>query len=504
MTGSPGKRYNTAMIRLLDQKTIKTAGLLAGPLLFLAFLLLPLPLAPRAQIVAGILAWVVVYWFSEAIPLAATALMGVVLCVALGAADAREAFAPFADPTIFLFLGSFLLAKGLEVHGLDRRIAYRIVSSRWVGDDPVRLLLAYGAVTAFISMWISNTAAAAMMLPVGLGLIRALQDESQDSGAHDRFAVGILLMTALGASVGGIGTPVGTPPNVIGIAMIENLAGVRIPFFQWMLFAVPLLVVMFLLLFGILLRFHGPGTLTVDVVKLREKRIGLGPLSPGERNVLAAFGVAVALWIVPGVLALLWGADSPLVGAFGRRFPEAAAAMIGALLLFVLPKDLQRMEPSLTWEQALEIDWGTLLLFGGGLSLGSLMFQSGLAESVGRGILAVSGADSCWGIAFAAILVSILASEVTSNTATANMVVPVVISLCVAAGVNPVPPALGATLGASWGFMLPVSTPPNAIVFGSGLVPLRAMLRVGWVFDLVGCLVLWAGLRILLPLVGLA
>ena len=179
-------------------------------------------------------------------------------------------------------------------------------------------------------------------------------------------------------------------------------------------------------------------------------------------------------------------------------------SLVGAVLLFLLPVNWKKREFTISWKQAVSIDWGTLLLFGGGLSLGNLMFQTGLADRIGQGLLAVSGAESLWGVTFAAVFIAILASEATSNTAAANMVVPVIISLAVAAGIDPVPPALGAVLGCSWGFMLPVSTPPNAIVYGSGMVPIVRMIRAGFLFDLAGGLLIWIGLRLLLPLVGLA
>jgi sodium-dependent dicarboxylate transporter 2/3/5 len=203
-------------------------------------------------------------------------------------------------------------------------------------------------------------------------------------------------------------------------------------------------------------------------------------------------------------LALLFGTQSAAARFYNSRFPEAAAALLAALLLFVLPVNWPAREFTLSWRQAVGIDWGTLLLFGGGITLGELMFQTGLAEAIGQGLLRLSGATSVWGITLAAIFIAVIISETTSNTASANMVVPVIISLSLAAGVNPVPPAIGATLGSSWGFMLPVSTPPNAIVYGSGLVPITKMLRAGILFDLAGGLVIWLGLRVLLPLVGLA
>jgi sodium-dependent dicarboxylate transporter 2/3/5 len=434
-------------------------GFVLGPAAGAVLLLLPLPgLTREAHTLAAVIAWVVVWWIGEPVPLPVTALWGAVLCVLTGVAPAKAAFAAFADPMIFLFLGSFLLAEAMSVHGLDRRFAYSLMSMRWIGDRPGRLLFVFGAIAAFISMWISNTATAAMMFPIGLGIIAAMSGPSEKKGdaavPPSRFAIGMMLMTSYAASAGGIGTPVGTPPNIIGLALIKKFTGVDIPFFRWMLFAVPLLIVMYFILFGLLSLLHRP--------------------EPGT---------------------LRGGGD------FIRR---ERAALVAGLLLFVLPVDRRKREFTLTWRQALNIDWGTLLLFGGGITLGELMFRTGLADAVGHGLLRLSGASSLWGITLAAVFIAILVSETTSNTASANMVVPVIISLAMAAGVNPVPPAVGATLGASWGFMLPVSTPPNAIIYSSGLVPITKMIRAGVLFDLLGGLTIWVGLRLLLPLVGLA
>jgi sodium-dependent dicarboxylate transporter 2/3/5 len=386
------------------------------------------------------------------------------------------------------------------------------MSLKWVGNSTGRILFVYGAICAFISMWISNTATTAMMFPIGLGIIYAMADIMIAKSGKDvdptrlRYGTGMMLMAAYAASAGGIGTPVGTPPNLIGIAMIEKYAHVKIPFFQWMLFAIPLLIIMYILLYLIMYYMHKPEMAKIEgsheyVKKEKEK---LGKWTAGQKNALIAFFVTVILWIIPGFLAVIYGATAPESKAYSEVMPEAVAALIGAGLLFILPVNWKEREFTISWKQATKIDWGTLLLFGGGITLGNLMFETKLAEAVGKGLLAFSGASSVWGVTFAAIFIAILVSEATSNTAAANMVVPVMISLSIVAGINPVPPAIGATIGASWGFMLPVSTPPNAIVYGSGMIPITKMIRAGVVFDVIGGVLLWLGLRVLLPLVGLA
>jgi sodium-dependent dicarboxylate transporter 2/3/5 len=491
----------------------RRGSLFLGPLLGLAVRLMPMPgISSEAHALAAIIAWIVVWWIGEPVPIPVSALLGAVLCILAGVADAKTVLAPFAEPTIFLFLGSFIMARAMSVHGLDRRFAFGIMSRRWIGDRAWRILFAYGAISAFISMWISNTATTAMMFPIGLGIITAMAGlmekkcGKKTDPARFRFASGMMLMAAYASSTGGIGTPVGTPPNLIGLAMIEKFTGVKIPFFKWMLFALPMLVAMYVVLFLMLYALHRPEMPVIAGSReyVRQELAKLGPWSRGQKNALAAFLVTVCLWVIPGFLAVFWGSVSLPAKWYGGHLPEAAAALIGAVLLFLLPVDWKKREFTITWRQAVDIDWGTLLLFGGGLSLGNLMFSTRLADHVGQGLLRISGAETLWGITFAAVFIAIIASETTSNTAAANMVVPVIISLALAAGVNPVPPALGAILGCSWGFMLPVSTPPNAIVYGSGLVPIVTMIRAGFLFDLAGGLLIWTGLRLLLPLVGLA
>lgn len=484
-------------------------GLFLGPIVGLIIYFLPFEsLSPQAHILAAILGFVCVWWVTEPIPIPVSALLGAVLCVMFNVADARKVFTPFADPVIFLFLGSFILANAMALHGLDKRFAYKILSIKWIGNHSGRLLFTFGGITAFISMWLSNTATTAMMFPIALGIIAAYNSSSSDKNGGStkptKFATGLMLMTAYAASAGGIGTPVGTPPNLIGLGMLERLANIRIPFFQWMIFAIPLLIIMYLCLYGLMYFLHKPekSEMNNNNEMIAVKAASLGRLSKGEINCLIAFFTAVVLWVTPGIIAIIYSTNSEIYKIYNSIFPEAIVALIAAILLFLLPVNRSKGEYTISWRQAVKIDWGTLILFGGGMALGSLMFETKLAESIGRGLLSFSGMNSMWGITLAAIFISILVSEATSNTASANMVIPVVISICMAANINPVPPAIGATLGASWGFMLPVSTPPNSIVYGSGLVPITKMIRAGFLFDIIGGLIIWLGLMILSPIVG--
>ena len=475
----------------------RTIGLFLGPLVFLILLLAPLPLPLPAHRIAAILAMMVVLWVTEALPLPVTALLGPVLAVLLRVVPVRTAFSSFADPIIFVFIGSFILAEAMFVHGVDRRIAYTALSWRFVGTSATRILITFGAVTAVLSMWMSNTATTAMMFPIGLSIVAHLA-RSGMAGAR-QFAMVMMLITSFGASIGGIATPVGTPPNLIGIGMLERISGVDITFFQWMLIGVPAGALMFGL---VALQFHFIGARHVTVGEesirmVRDELAKLGPLSRGQRNVLMAFGLTVVLWVAPGLFAIAGLDASPFARAFAQAIPESIAAMIGALLLFVLPVDWNARRFTLTWDQALKIDWGIVLLFGGGLAMGELAFSTGLAEAMGKGITAWLPSQTTVALTMLFTGVAIVLSEATSNTAAANMIVPIAIAVAQAAGVSPLEPALGATLGASMGFMMPVSTPPNAIVYSSGFIPITAMMRYGILLDVAGYVVI-VGLVLLL------
>jgi sodium-dependent dicarboxylate transporter 2/3/5 len=434
----------------------------------------------------------VVFWVTEALPLAVTALIGPVLAVVLRVVPARAAFAPFADPIIFLFIGSFMLAEAMFVHGLDRRIAFSALSSRLVGGSPVRILIAFGGVSALISMWISNTATTAMMFPIGLSIVAHLTEGREADRGSREFATAMMLICAFGASIGGIGTPIGTPPNLIGIGMLNRIVGLEISFFRWMLLGLPIVV----LLFGFLVTyfyFRALRGLHLDMSKagrIQEELHRIGPLSVGQRNVLAAFAVTVALWLFPGLLAILGLSQTTFARAYNTAVPESIAAMTGAILLFVLPLQWRARQFTLKWDEAVRIDWGIILLFGGGLAMGELAFSTGLAESMGRGITSWLPVHSEAALTILFTGVAIVMSEAASNTASANMIVPVAIAVSQAAGVDPVQPALGATLGASMGFMMPISTPPNAIVYSSGCVPITTMMKHGIALDVAGFVVI--------------
>ncbi len=463
-------------------------GLVIAPLLFLAVLAMPWPaLTPQAHRLAAIMAAVMVLWVSEALPMAIVALLGPLLAVLLGVTDARTAFASFADPIVFLFIGSFMLAEAMFVHGVDRRIAYTALSWDAIGRSGTRILLVYGGVATALSMWISNTATTAMMFPIGVSILAHMGKGGR--GGHGdlrRFAMGLMLVTAFGASVGGMATPVGTPPNLIGIGLIDRIQGVHISFLRWMAVGVPLVVVLFVVLMVYFYFACSRGVITGEgsAALVRDELTQLGPMTPGERNVLIAFGVTVTLWLLPGILAIAGLGGSAFARTFTQLVPEAAAALCGAVLLFLLPVSWRARRFTLTWEEATRIDWGIILLYGGGLALGDLAFSTGLAGVAGEVVTGWLPSESTFSLVAMSTGLAILLSETTSNTAAANMIVPVAIAVAQSAHVDPLLPAVGATLGASMGFMLPISTAPNAIVYSSGFVPITKMMKYGLALDL--------------------
>jgi sodium-dependent dicarboxylate transporter 2/3/5 len=473
----------------------RSVGLAAGPLAFALLLAFPpASLAPPAARLLAVVAWVLVWWITEAVPLPATAVLGPALTVVLGVASAKEAFAAFGDPIIFLFLGSFLLAEAMSVHGLDRRIASAILAIPAASASPRRVVFTFLALAAGLSMWLSNSATTAMLYPIALGTLGTLEG----GATRSPLARALLLACAYGASVGGVGTPVGSPPNLVAIGQLETLAGLRVGFVPWLLVAIPVMLVMTAGT-GLVLGARLGGRLPAGPNAGPTARPP-GPMGAGERSVAFAVLFTVACWVGPGVVSLLLGVEHAVAAALARALPEGAVAVLGAGLLFVLPGGAGRGR-ALTWPEATRIDWGTLLLFGGGLSLGAAMFRTGLSETLGNSLVGATGVSTTVGLTVVFSVFSIFFTEVTSNTAAATMLVPLAIASARAAGVSPLEPSLGCALGCSMAFMLPVATPPNAIVYGSGLVPVAFMARTGIWMNLVASVVVPAGVLLLVPLV---
>ena len=476
----PSPTKTEAEIRF--DETRRKVGIVAGPLVFLLVLAWPFTsLTPEGHRLAAIMALVIVFWITEVLPLAVTALLGPTLVILLQVAPAGLTFRPFASPTIFLFIGSFILAQALFVHRVNERIAYGVLSLRIIGAHPTRILIAYGLLAAFLSAWMSNTATAAMLVPIGLTLLRFMESEAT---IPKRYGTALMLMTTYCCSRGGMATPVGTPPNLIAIGMISDQLDVRITFFQWMLFSIPIVLVLLAIVFAYLSWVGRTGVREIPGVEqiIAARKRALGPWRRGEINAIIAFSVTIALWIGPGLLALVLGTDHPLVSSLTASVPSAVAALVGVVLLFLLPNS--KTEPTtITWRQAAQIDWGTILLFGGGLSLGALAGVTGLAREVAVGITGLVDVSEIATLTFAAAIFTVVLSEAMSNTAATNIAIPIVISMAQAVGVNPVIPAVAAALSASVAAVLPVSTPPNAIVYASGRVTITEMMKYGLLMD---------------------
>ncbi|HEY3176480.1 MAG TPA: SLC13 family permease [Candidatus Polarisedimenticolia bacterium] len=498
----PGTQDQTSRFEVGLERSMRTAGLMAGPpLALLIYLWNPAALPAEGRRLFGILTLAVCFWITEAIPLPATALLASSLAIVCGVAPARAVLAPYADPVIFLFVGSFLMSELFSKYGLDRKIAGVVMRSRTFGRTPGGLVAGFGLASATISTWMSNTATAALMTPIALGAVREPGDGRSAARAAP-WASGVLLMVAYGASVGGMATLIGTPPNLLVAGFLERLAGVRVTFTGWLVFGLPISLVLLV-----------ASTLWTRLA-LRRLLGGSIPAPPpapagghdekerraGARWTIAAFCLAGLLWTLPSLAALALGRESSLAVTLSRLLPEGGVALLCASLLFLAPADWKRRRFALTWTEGRQVNWGIILLFGGGLSLGTLAEATGLARWAGEGIGRMGLSATPAGLLAVSVAVAIVVSEFASNTASATMLVPVVIAAAQAAGFDPVRPALGVGLAVTCGFIFPVSTPPNAIVFGTGLVPLWRMVRVGILLDLTSFSVVWLGLLALTPL----
>ncbi len=463
-------------------------GRVAGPLAFAAVVAAPPPagMPPAAWHVAGTGAWMAIWWITEAIPIPATALLPLVLFPLLGVAPIEQAAAPYANPVIFLFMGGFIIAASLRRTGLHRRIALVIV--RAVGTGPTRVVGGFMAATAFLSMWVSNTATAVMMLPIALSIL-ALSGGEGD-GADADFPVALLLGIAYAANIGGLGTIIGTPPNALLVGFMDEAYGVRIGFVQWMLVGVPLVLVALPLAWLLLTRvLHpvGAARLVGGREVIARELMALGPPSRAEWMAGGITALTAASWVL-----------RPFLEDAVPGLSDAGIAIAGALLLFVASLEGRGAAPLLTWDDAERLPWGVLVLFGGGLSLASAIERTGLAAWIG-GAMAAVGA---WPIALIVVSVTTLViflTELTSNTATAAGFLPVVAALAVGIGVDPLLLGVPTALAASCAFMMPVATPPNAIVYGSGRLTIPQMARAGLALNLILVALITAAVLWLVP-----
>jgi sodium-dependent dicarboxylate transporter 2/3/5 len=494
--------------RWLSRKRI---GGLLGPLAFLGIYLGgPFGLDPAATSVLASTAWVIVWWISEAVPIPVTSLLPIVLFPVTGAMSVASATAPYADPIVFLLLGGFLIALAIERWNLHHRLSLLLISA--VGTSGKELVLGFMVATAFLSMWISNTATAMMMVPIGTAVIVELtaiggrrtppldretleapneprdvdselvQDIDEDAIElpNTSFGLALMLGIAYGASIGGAATLIGSPPNAVLAGVAEANLGVEISFLEWMLVGVPIAAVFLIITWVLLVALlrpsidRQPGRDDVVERQLRE----LGPMTTGERRVLAVFGVVAAGWILrPFVL-------QPVV----PMLTDAMIAIGGAILVFLVPVE---GEPMLDWEYTSRVPWGVLLLLGAGFSIARGFQESGL-DGVVAGAITSLGMTDLAGLIVLVTTVVILLTNVTSNTATASLFMPIALSIGVAIGAPPLTLMATAAFAASFAFMLPVATAPNAIVFGSGYMTIPQMAKVGFAITLPAILVISA------------
>lgn len=462
-------------------------GLVLGPLLLIALLLLPVPadLPLEAWAVAAVVALMVTWWISEALPVAATALVPIVAFPLLGVMDVGDTTAPYAHPLIFLFLGGFLIAMAVERWNLHRRIALSILLV--VGSSPSQLVGGFMVATALLSMWLSNTATTIMMVPIALAVVGLLRERNDATPAADsaNFGTALLLGIAYAASIGGLGTLIGTPPNALLAAFMAERYGVVIGFGQWMLFAVPLAAALLALTWLLLTRVTFPldrRPIAGASQAIAQALVALGPPGREERLVALVFAGVATLWILRPLLADLLP---------GLPLSDPVIAMLGGLSLFVIPSDLRRGRFLLDWDAAKRLPWGVLILFGGGLSLASAIQSSGLAAWIGD-VLAGSSGWPAIALILLVTAVVIFLTEVTSNTATASVFIPIAATLGSWIAADPMLFALPVALAASCAFMMPVATPPNAIVYASGLIRTPQMARAGLLLNLLCILAITA------------
>jgi sodium-dependent dicarboxylate transporter 2/3/5 len=462
-------------------------ALLAGPVAFLVLRALPPGgLEGASATVLAVAAWMAIWWITECVPLAVTALLPIALFPLLGVATTRDATSHFANEVIFLYLGGFLIAAALQHWQAHQRIALAVIAR--VGTGSRRLVLGVMLATALVSMWISNTATAAMMYPIALA-IGTLYGEGAAARSQ---RIALLLGVAFAASIGGMATLIGTPPNLILAAAAKELLGVSLDFFTFLTYGLPAALLLLPACWALLVLVFHRERLSLDEsghAALRERRAALGPLRGGERATLIVFAAVAVSWFfrepkeigsvtIPGLTSLLPG------------LTDTGIAVLAAIALFLLPGRTASgaRRPLLTWTEAREIPWDVLLLFGGGLSLAAAMESSGLAAHLGGLMAGLQGYPLpvvLLGISVATVAVS----ELASNSATAAMGMPIAVALAAALGQPPLLLMLVIGLSASVGYALPMATPPNAIVFGSGELTVRNMARAGLALDLVGILV---------------
>ncbi|HET7583960.1 MAG TPA: DASS family sodium-coupled anion symporter [Gemmatimonadaceae bacterium] len=458
-------------------------ALIAGPVVFVLLAhLAPATLPDAAARVLGVAGWMAVWWLAEPVPLGATSLLPLALFPVLGVTSAADAAAPYANELVFLFLAGFLLAAALRCWNAHSRIAYALIA--FIGTGERRVVLGVMVATAFISMWISNTATAAMMYPI----VIAIAELASDGEGSANLRTSLILGMAFAASIGGIATLIGTPPNLIFAGAAEQLLGRPVGFVPFLLIGLPIALILLPVAWFLLVFVLFPSRVSFGSEAAREmaeRRRALGPLRGGERTTVIVFALTALAWLVRepkrfGTFTM------PGIASFAPHVTDASIGILSAVVLFVLAGRSQdgTRRPLLSWAEAREIPWEVLLLFGGGLSLAAAMESSGLATWLGAAMAGLR-AYPVWVVYLGLAALVVLLSELASNTATASMIMPIAVSLAHAIGRPPLTLMLIAALAASGGFALPVATPPNTIAFASGHVSARQMARAGLLLDVV-------------------
>jgi len=475
---------------------VQLFGLILGPLLFLLTYLFihPEGLSDEGHAILAGTIWIAVWWMTEAIPIPATSLLPIILFPLTGGMDIGTTTSAYGSDTIFLFMGGFMIALAMEKWNLHRRIALSIISV--IGTNTDRIVLGFMVATGFLSMWISNTATAMMMVPIGLAIIYQISDALKDNPSIDtskeNFAFGKALMLgiAYSASVGGIATLIGTPPNTLMAGAINEMYGVEISFASWMLFGVPFAWIFIILVWLYLVKIAFPLKLKEipgGRAVIRTEMEKLGKASYEEKAVFTVFILAALAWIT----------RSFILNEFIPGLNDAIIAMIFAVVLFIIPS--KNGGHLLDWNTAVKLPWGILLLFGGGLAIAAGFTSSGLSEWIGTQLTALQGVNLIVVILIVAALVIFL-TEITSNTATASMMFPIMASLALALDIHPYAVMVAAAVAASCAFMLPVATPPNAVVFGSGYLRIPDMAKAGVILNIIGVFLVTLAIYFLLPM----
>lgn len=478
-------------------------GLFLGPLLFAFVLLFVYPdnMSYEARAVLASLLWMATWWITEAVPIAVTGLLPLFVFPFAGIMDMEQAGKPYASSIIFLFLGGFILAAGIERWNLHRRIALSILGI--MGSRPSFIILGFMLATGFLSMWLSNTATAIMMVPIAVTVIQQLCVElGGESPTTTNFARSLLLGIAYAASIGGIATLIGTPTNAILVENIETMFGTKLSFVQWMLFGTPVCLLFLLATWLMLTKFSFPIPRSANADfkslhdKIAEHRAALGKMSWEEKWMLVVFGSVVFCWTFASLL----------IGYFPileDKLEEGACSIAGAVLLFLIPARQRdkngHRQKLMDWETAERIPWGILLLFGGGLSLADSFKISGFSNWIGLQVAGLGGLPLFVLLLIVITLVCFL-TEVTSNMATAAMILPILASLSTAMNLHPYWLMVGATCASSCGFMMPAGTGPNAIVFASRYLRIKDMIKAGFFLDLISIVLFTLYIYFFLPL----